>query len=164
MPWSELLTLLHVATAIGLICGLLGRWVTLAAAARSRDIGQVSALLTVASIFELRFVRPASVVVLISGLLLTWVQQQPLLGFFQGASGNWLLVSLLLYLSGIPLVALIFVPRGRQFAAAYAEAEAQGVVTPRLTSAFHDRGVYLAHIGELIAVFAVLGLMVTKAI
>jgi uncharacterized membrane protein len=158
------LTFLHVLTAIWLIGGLLGRWVVLAAAARRRELEQVEALLGVASVFERRFVMPASVAVLGTGLVLTWVQGQPLLGFFQGASANWLLVSLLLYLSGIPLILLIFIPRGRVFAAAYSHATSRGIVTPELSNAFNDRVVLFAHIGELLAVFAVLALMVTRAI
>ena len=60
-----------------------------------------------------------------------WAEGLPLLGPFVGAGANWLFVSLLLFLSVLPLVPLVFLPRGRVFEAALEEAEAAGVVTDR---------------------------------
>ena len=86
----------------------------------------------------------------------------PLLGPFVGAGANWLFVSLLLFLSVLPLVPLVFLPRGRVFEAALEEAEAAGVVTDRLRAAWSDPVVRGAHIYELTAVTIVLVLMLAK--
>jgi hypothetical protein len=72
------------------------------------------------------------------------------------------LVSLVVFLSSLPLIPLVFLPRGKRFERALAAARAQGTVTPELTAAFHDRVVYLAHVYELATVFVVLVLMVTR--
>jgi hypothetical protein len=71
-------------------------------------------------------------------------------------------VSLLLYLSIIPVIPLVFLPRGRVFAAALSEATAEGRVTDRLTAAFHDRVVFAAHVYEIVAIVGVFILMITK--
>jgi hypothetical protein len=73
-----------------------------------------------------------------------------------------LFVSLVLYLSIVPLVPLVFVPRGKAFAAALEAAEARGEYTPELRAAFHDPLTRAAHVYELGAVTVVLVLMLTK--
>jgi hypothetical protein len=65
-------------------------------------------------------------------------------------------------LSTIPLVPLIFLPRGKVFEAALAEAQAQGRVTVELTAAFRDPAVAFARLYEGAAIAVVVALMVTK--
>ena len=101
---------------------------------------------------------PGSAAVLVLGLLAMWAQDRPL--FADGA--YWLLVSLVLYLSLIPLVPLIFLPRGRVFEAALADARDRGSVTPELTAAFHDPWVAFARTYEVVVVGIVVALMVLK--
>ncbi len=161
---TSLLVLAHVLTAVGLVCGIVGRTIVIAAAARSREIHTTQALMAVVGQFERRLVMPGSFLVLATGLVVAWVQGQPLLGVLEGSGANWLLISLLLYLSSVPLVALVFIPRGQVFEAALEDAVARQVVTPALDAAFADRGVALARTAELTAVLIVLALMVTKAI
>ena len=79
-----------------------------------------------------------------------------------GAPVTWLFVSLVLYLSVLPLVPLVFLPRGRVFEAALEEAEAAGVVTEPLRAAWSDPVVRAAHVYELGAVTVVLVLMLAK--
>jgi hypothetical protein len=136
-PW---LRLIHALTGILLVAGLLGRWVTLSQAeqvAREGEFSAVQGLLRASSVFE-RIVIPTSIAVLVLGLLTAWSYGYPLLGSLQGRGGNWLPVSLLLYLSTIPLVPLVFLPKGRQFGAALDEAAAMHRVTPALVAAFSD--------------------------
>jgi hypothetical protein len=67
-----------------------------------------------------------------------------------------------LYVSIIPLVPLIFVPRGRVFEAALADARARGTITPELTASFHDPWVGFARTYEAVVVAIVVALMVLK--
>ena len=69
---------------------------------------------------------------------------------------------MVLYLSILPLVPLVFLPRGRIFESALETAEQEGKVTPALDAAFHDPVTRAAHIYELGAVTVVLSLMLTK--
>jgi uncharacterized membrane protein len=140
-----LLKLLHVVTGILFISGLLGRTLTMWQASRTTDVRFVQALVRLAGLFERWMVIPGSLAVLGFGLLTAWAQRWPLLGALQGSPSNWLLVSTLLYLSMIPLVRWVFLPRGRVFAGALEDALAAGQVTPELRAAFRDRAVGLAH-------------------
>jgi hypothetical protein len=96
------------------------------------------------------------------GLLAAWLGGWPILGFLQGGSANWILVSLLLYLTLVPLILWVFLPRGRVFEGALQDALAVGRVTPALREAFADPLVAAAHAWELIAITLVIALMVTR--
>jgi len=148
---------LHVATAFVFVGGLIGRWVVLGRARRSDDLGEIDTLLPVADRFE-KIVIPGSAAVLVLGLLAMWAQDRPL---FQDG-GYWLLVSLVLYLSIMPLVPLIFLPRGRIFEAALAQARQRGTVTADLSAAFRDPWVAFARTYEVVIVGVVVALMVLK--
>jgi hypothetical protein len=89
-------------------------------------------------------------------------QGRPFLGPLVGARVDWLFVSVLLYLSLVPLVPLVFVPRGRAFEAALADAVARDEITPALRVSWSDPVVRLAHVYELGAVTLVLVLMLAK--
>jgi len=90
------------------------------------------------------------------------VQGWPILGFLQGGAVNWVLVSILIYLSIMVFVVRVFLPRGKLSEAALQEAVARGQVTPRLTEAFNDRAVAAGHLYELVALVVIVYLMVVK--
>jgi uncharacterized membrane protein len=103
-------------------------------------------------------VIPGSLAVPLLGLIAAWAQDRPLAG-----SGNgWLLASLLLYVPLLTMVPLAFVPRGRVFDRALADAKQRGAVTPALAGAFCDPVVAAARALELVVVAAIVALMVTK--
>lgn len=155
---SEWVVLLHVLTAFWFVAGLVGRDVTLGKSRRNRDVGVVAELAELAGRFDRLMVVPGSIAVFVLGLLTVWVQGRPLTG-----SGNWwLLISLLLYLSLIPLIPLVFIPRGKVFELALTDALERGEVTPALTTAFEDRAVLATRLYERLMVVAVIVLMVTK--
>jgi uncharacterized membrane protein len=147
--------LVHVVAAFWFVGGLLGRDVTLARARRGRDVGVVAELVGQAGTFERSMARPGSIAVLAAGLLAVWARD---LSFTTG----WVLASLVLYLSLIPLVPLVFLPRGRIFESALADAVGRGEITDELAAAFRDRAVAWARGYEAAVVAVVVVLMVTK--
>ncbi len=153
---------LHIATAMWFISGLLGRTLIMWQASKAADVRMVRMLVRLAGYFERWMVIPGSLVVLGFGLATAWLQHWPLLGSLQGSPSNWLLISTLLSLSMIPVIALVFVPRGKVFGKALEQAEAQATVTADLKAAFHDRAVGAAHIYELAITGIILLLMVMK--
>jgi uncharacterized membrane protein len=155
---SEWVVLLHVLTAFVFVAGLIGRDVTLARARRSDDLSEVPMLVPLAGRFEALMIRPGSFAVLIAGLLAAWAQGRPLAGDGNG----WLLLSLILFLSLIPVIPLVFLPRGRVFERALEDAVARDTVTPELRTAFRDRAVAIARWYELGVIAVVIALMVTK--
>ena len=101
-------------------------------------------------------------VMLVLGVLTALAQGRPMLGPIQGGPVDWLFVSIVLLLTTIPLVPLVFLPKGRVFEAALESANARDEVTPELAAAWADPVVRAAHIYELSVVTIVLGLMITK--
>jgi hypothetical protein len=146
---------------VAFLSGLIGRWYTLGAAARAQDLASLHALLGLSSRFE-RIVIIGSQFVLVAGIGTAIAQGRPFLGPLQGGRIDWLFVSLVLFISIIPMIPTIFLPKGRVFAAALDEANAAGTITNRLGMAFHDRTVFIAHVYELTVVLVVFGLMVAK--
>jgi hypothetical protein len=156
-----LLKVLHALAGVAFVSGLVGRWIVLAAAQRASSLRAVTELAAAARPFE-RMVIVGSAVVLILGVGTAIAQGRPFLGPLQSAPSDWLFVSVLLYLSIIPLVPLVFVPRGRTLANALEDARAGGAMTPAVTAALADPVVRAAHVYELAAVTVVLILMISK--
>jgi uncharacterized membrane protein len=162
MTLSLVLKLIHILAAMWMVVGIIGRTVVQSRAGRSVNISEVQTLMPVASIFERAMVIPGSNAVLIAGLLTAWAQGWPILGFLQGGQSNWVLVSLLLFLTTIPLIFFIFLPKGKVFDKSLQSAVARGQVTDDLSRAFHDPVVKAAHIYELAAIIVITALMVLK--
>jgi uncharacterized membrane protein len=154
--------LLHIFGGIGLISGLIGRGMTMWKAQRTADVHMVVQFTQLAGWFERWLVIPSSWVILLFGLVAALLNGWPLLGFFQGSQANWLLVSLVLFLSMIPVIVFIFLPRGRIFERALEDALRQGSVTPNLRAAFADRLVAIAHVYEVVVVVLIMILMIAK--
>ena len=161
MDLSVGLKVVHALTGIWLVAGLAGRYMTLAQAARAKSIADVHALLALSDRFERIVVRVPPLVLLL-GIATAIVQGRPFLGPLQGAGINWLFVSLVVFLSIIPLIPLVFIPRGRLFGAALDEASRRGEVTAELTQQFRDPVVMAAHVYELVAILIVVVLMIAK--
>jgi uncharacterized membrane protein len=155
--WDDLAKLIHVLVAFGFITGLLGRWILLRNAARADEVETAYRLAQAAAPFERLVIQVGSLVVP-AGLLTAWAQGYPWLGLTTG----WMLVSVVLLLSVVPLVPLVFLPRGKVFEAAMASARSSGTVTPELRAAFADPLVAAAHWWEVTAVGIVVALMVLK--
>jgi hypothetical protein len=100
--------------------------------------------------------------VLILGIATAIAQGRAFLGPFQGAPVDWLFASLVLFLSPLPLVPLVFLPRGKVFEAALAGAEETRTVTADLRAVFRDPVVFGAHAYEFGSTLVVLILMIAK--
>jgi hypothetical protein len=161
MDVAGIVVLAHALLGIVFIVGLAGRWIVLGAAARADDLPAMRTLAAAAAPFE-RIVIVSSTLVLLFGVAAAFATGRSVLGPLGGGPVDWLFVSLVLYVSIVPLVPLVFLPRGRVFAATLAEAEAMGGVTPALRAAWHDPVVRAAHVYELAATTIVLCLMLAK--
>jgi uncharacterized membrane protein len=153
---------LHVITAFWFIGGLFGRTIIMWQASKMADVQMVGMLVKVGGYFERFMVIPGSLAVLGFGLVTAWLQRWPLLGSLQGSPSNWLLLSTVIYLTLIPIIALVFLPRGKIFGKALAEALSLGTVTEPLQAAFHDRAVGIAHVYEWVTTVVIIYLMVAK--
>lgn len=161
MTVPGLVVLAHALVAIVFVAGLIGRWFTLAAAARANELGAVRALTRASEPFE-RMVTLGSMILLVLGIAAAIAVGRPFLGPLQGGTVDWLFVSVVLYVSMVPLVPLVFLPKGRVFGAALEAAETRGEYTPELRAAFNDPVTRAAHVYELGTVTVVLVLMLAK--
>ena len=152
---SQWVVLMHVASAFWLVSGLVGRDVTLRQARKATDIKLITEL---AGRFDRFAVVPGSIVVFFMGLITAWVQGRP----FTGSGNWWLLSSLLLYLTLLPLVPFVFLPRGKVFDQALKDAIEEGAVTSELTAAFDEPTVRATRTYERLVIAVVLALMITK--
>jgi len=151
------LTLLHVLIAMVFIAGLLGRWALLSRAAGAEEIEAAHLLTEASGPFE-RMVTIASMLVLPAGLLAAWARGYP----FIGLGTSWVLLATILYLTLVPLVPLVFLPRGKLFDAEMRAARQAGSVTAGLRAAFNDRRTSMARTYELSVVLIIVALMVLK--
>jgi hypothetical protein len=154
---------LHVLTVLWLVAGIVGRDMTYRHAAHATELPKLRTLVELGGRFERAMVRPATFVVLLTGLIAAWARGWPVLGFLQGGTSNWVLVSLLIYLSTLPLIFLVFLPRGRAYRKAFEAAAAEDRVTPELTAALRDPAVNAARAYEVVMIAALVLLMVTRA-
>jgi uncharacterized membrane protein len=154
--------LLHIVSAFWFIAGILGRQLARSQARRAGNIQDFSTLSDLAARFEELMVIPGNLAVIVLGVVTALLGKWPILGFLQGASQNWLLVCNLILLAGFFLVPLVFLPRGKVFAAMLLEAQQVNRITPELVAALDDPIVRWAHWGELIMIGLVVALMVLK--
>jgi len=158
---TNVVVLVHALIGILFIAGLVGRWIVLGLAERATELPAMKTLTAAAGPFE-RIVIVGSMLVFLAGILAAFMEGRSILGPLTGGGVDWLFVSVLLFLSILPLVPLVFLPRGRVFEAALADAEGTGQVTPELRTAWRDPVVRAAHLYELGAVTVVLVLMLNK--
>jgi hypothetical protein len=152
-----LLKLSHIALAMALVAGLVGRWILLTRAAHTDDVARAHVLSETAGPFE-RLVQTTSPVLLLAGLATAWAQDYEWLGLTTG----WMLLSVLLIIPILVMIPTVFVPRGRVFESEMAAALAAGEVTPGLRAAWADPAVAFARRYELAAIAAIVALMVLK--
>ena len=104
------------------------------------------------------FAVPGSFLVLLFGILTWWAQDIPV--WDEGT--RWVTVSLIVFLTNVPLIPLIFIPRGKVFDAALVSAVPSGRITSELSAALRDPAVAMARWWEVGTIAVVLLLMVTK--
>ncbi len=163
MNLSLIMKLLHVLAAFWFMSGVVGRDLAFWQAARVTNVQAVYALLRVSEFFERWAVIPVGAAVFFFGLLAAWLPGWPLFGFLQGATSNWLLVSLILFMGGSAFIGpLRLLARRKQRAQAAEEALAGGIITAELTAALNDKVVITFRTAELITLVVIIALMVTK--
>ena len=94
------------------IGGMFARQLVRSIAKKSDDVNKVKSLTEVAIRIDRTMVIPWSNLIFLAGIFLAIMQKWPILGFLQGASQNWLLVSNILLIGMIVLIPAVFIPIG----------------------------------------------------
>lgn len=162
MDWYLGVKFLHIIAAVMLVGGLFGRQLVRAYAKKTDDVQIFAALSQAAGRIENLMVIPGNMATIILGVPLAVITGYPLVGFLQGATQNWLLVSNILLVLLLVLVPTVLIPRGKKFGVILEAALAKGQMTPELRLAMDDRAVKLVHRYEEISLVIVVALMVLK--
>ncbi len=162
MNLYSILKLVHVLLAFWFLAGIIGRQMVRALARKSQDVHDFARLSEVAGRFESLMVIPGNFAVILAGIPLALVGGWPILGFLQGGSSNWLLVTNVLLVLGLISVPVVYLPRGKAFDRALQSALVVGTFTPELQATLDDPVVKFAHWGENIGLLVIVALMVLK--
>jgi len=162
MNWYIAIKFLHIIAVIMFVGSLFARQLVRRYANQTNDIRVFTTLSHAAGKIEGILVIPGSQATLVLGIILALIGHFPILGFLQGASQNWLLVSNILLIVILVLVPTIFIPRGKKFEPILQAALAKGEVTQELRATMDDKVVKLAHLYEEIATIIIVALMVLK--
>ena len=157
--WYLLLKLAHVLCVLTFVSGLIGRTLVRLRIPGITTIQTLREFMTLVGHFDDWLVIRGSQLTLVSGLLLGWVGGWP---YIVGSHPTWIFLSLLLFLSLLPLVFIVFVPRGKAFGEVFQIALAEQRITPELRAALADPAVRAATIYEFIMAGAILYLMILK--
>ena len=153
---------LHIASAIWFIGGVVARQIVRAYAKRTDNVQRFAIMSEAAGRIESTMVIPGNFAVILFGVIYGLMIDAPILGFLQGDSRNWLLVSNLLLLIGFFNVPLVFIPKGKLFDAALKDALAKGHMTSELHAQMDDQTVRIVHFIELAALGVITFLMVFR--
>ena len=152
----------HVLTVLWLVAGIVARDVCWWHAARAKDLATLRPIASIASFFDRRAVQPGSFVVLLTGLAAAGMRGYKIFAFARGEGPAWPITAVLIYLSIIPLIVFVFLPKGRFYRAALADAESRGELTARLRASIEDPAVVAARGYEFVMIVVLVYLMVAK--
>lgn len=159
MSWYLLLKLAHIACVVAMLSGVIGRSIVRAYTPREESLATLRVLIQLIGRFDELLVIRGSQLTLVTGLLLGWVGGWP---YITANHPTWIFISLALFLSIIPLVIFIFVPRGKVFEKALQSAIQEQHITPALRQALADPLVRAATVYEVVLFSAIIALMVFK--
>jgi uncharacterized membrane protein len=156
------LRFLHLAASMLFVGGLFSRQVVRSLAGQAKDVSTLVTLNLAAGRVERWLVIPGNLLTIVFGLFLALLARAPIFGSLAAPSRNWLLASIVLLVLLMPLVPLVFLPRGRLFEAALQEAVRRNELTPEVRRRLEDPVVRWAHAAELTGVALIVALMVFK--
>ena len=162
MDWYLVVKYIHVLAVTITIGGMFARQLVRSMAKNSDDVKTVASLTHVATRIDRTMVIPSSTLILPVGIVLSVMHGWPILGFLQGASQNWLLVSNLLLIGMLVLIPVVFIPHNKKVETILQTAVAMGHVTPELSTKLDDRKNKVAHHAEETIVLVIAALMVLK--
>jgi uncharacterized membrane protein len=162
MNWYLVVKFLHVIAVIVCVGGLFARQLVREQARSLTDIRSFASFSQAALKIDRTMVMPGMSAILVLGVIVALIGDAPILGFLQGASQNWLLVSNILIIGVLILIPTVFLPRSKRFESTLKTAVAKGEITLELQEAANDRAMMWAHLYEEVAVVVVAALMVLK--
>ncbi len=160
MNWYLLVKYFHILSVIMMIGGMFARQLVRRMAKNQADVRLVAPLTHLAGRLDRLMVIPGSNATLVFGVVLALIGRQPIFGFLQGSSANWLLAANILLVCVLVIVFSVFVPHNKKLAVILQGALAAGQITAELRAALDDPRLALAHHFEEAATLVITALMV----
>lgn len=160
MTLFALFKLIHVASAIWVMTGLLARPVALIAARRAPDIRILKAIADVSGRFEDLMIAPGLLAVIVTGLAAALTGGFSLLGPFTGGP-LWIFIPIVLMLLAV-ITTPLTLARDRRWGQALQEAAAQGVMTDRLRAFLQRDTMVKRYAPDVVLASLIVVLMVLK--
>src|SRR5512146_942216 len=155
MNLYSVLKFLHILSVAVFVGAIFARQLVRRSAKQATDVRTLAGLLRAARKMDTLMVGPGSTAATLLGIPLALIGQIPILGFLQGGSQNWLLVSNILLLGTMAAVPAIFVPWGKRLEPLIEAALARDEVTSELQAEMENGVVKLAHLYEEISLVVV---------
>ena len=162
MNWYIVVKFLHIVAVIVCVGGLFARQLIRQHANKTDDIRLFADFSQAAGKIENAMVIPGMTAMMVLGVILALIGGSPILGFLQGATQNWLLVSNILLVGVLVIIPTVLIPRGKRFEPILQAALVKGQITSELRAAANDNTVKLAHRYEEVALIIITALMVLK--
>lgn len=162
MNWYSVVKFLHIVAVIVCVGGLFARQLIRQHAIKTDEIRLFADFSQAAGKIENAMVIPGMTAMMVLGIILALMGGSPILGFLQGATQNWLLVSNMLLVGVLVIIPTVLIPRGKRFEPILQAALVKGQITSELRAATNDNTVKLAHRYEEVALIIITALMVLK--
>ena len=162
MNWYLIIRFLHIVSAIVFIGGVFARQLLRSFAEKTDDVRNFVALNQAVGRIETFMVMPGNLGVILFGVILALITGSPILGFLQGASKNWLLVTIILLVFGVLTVPVVFVQRGKQFDLVLKDALAKGQMTAQLRAELDNKTIRFMYLTQITLPMVIVVLMVFK--
>jgi hypothetical protein len=141
------------------ISGLIGRFLVRQRLPHIASMPVLQEVIGLVGQFDDWLVIRGSQLTLITGVLLGAVGHWP---YVRASHPTWIFVALLLFLSLLPVVFFVFIPRGKQFGKTFQVAVQEQRITPELRLALADPTIRAATVYEAVVTAIILYLMVLK--
>src|SRR5512141_1710021 len=117
MNWYLVFKFLHIMAVIVSVGGLFARQLVRGQAKHMRNIRSFAGFSQAAGRIDRLMVIPGMSAILVLGVIVGLIGDAPILGFLQGASQNWLMVSNFLIVGILVLIPTVLVPRSKRLEA-----------------------------------------------
>lgn len=158
---ASVLLWFHISGVITFSIGMVASFVITAFIAREKELKVIQSLTQLGRKFG-RFMDIGGALMLLAGFALAWREEEPMLGFLQGSDENWLLVSILLFLTSLPLVYFGYWRRERSAGIELEKAVKNEKFSPALKTALADKRIRNGKIFEIATYAVIVFLMVVK--
>lgn len=162
MNWFFVVRFLHIVSAFLFVGGIVARQLLRSSSEKTDNARNFVALGKAVGQIENFMIIPGILGVIGFGVILARITRTPSFGFLEGASRNWLVVSIVLLILSLLTVPVINALRGDKFDTTLMDAIAKDQMTAQLRSELNKTTIRLMYLAQLVLPVIILTLMIFK--